>query len=253
MSRRAAPPSRALTPEQLALFKSEPLVPEEAVAATLKGMGAALFRHLEREDLRSIATIAVMESTASYDPARGSTYRTWAFFAAVNALLQNGRAEHQRHAKARALVRASVLMYLGRSSLGVDIGVETEETLTAKLHSYTNPVVVLALKEVAAMKPTTGGEDEVGELETAARAGDALREALSHCGAEERRVLEMHFRDGIPLTEVAAALGVDASGYRTFVRRFHDALAALREALAKRGIRERPPWREEVAGEVLGR
>jgi hypothetical protein len=35
----------------------------------------------------------------------------------------------------------------------------------------------------------------------------------------------MHFAERRPLTEVAAAMGVDAHGYATFVRRFHGVLA----------------------------
>ena len=252
MSRRAAPPPTALTPEQLARFHSEPGLPEAVVAATVKAMGESLFRHLERDDLLSIARIAVLEAAAKYDPALGSSYSTFAFFTAVSKVLLSAREEHQRYAKARGMVRASVLMYFAQASVGAEIGVETEETLNAKLHGYTNPVIALALKEVAAIEPTVGGEDEPVELEAAARARDALREALSRCAADERRMLELHFRDGLPLTEVAAAMGVEPRGYRTFVRRFHDALAAIREVLAKRGIPERPPWREAVGGEVLG-
>ena len=54
------------------------------------------------------------------------------------------------------------------------------------------------------------------------------------------------------MSEVAAAMGYEGGRYRTFVRRFHDALAALRTGLKKRGIKERPPWRRGVSGHALG-
>ena len=171
--------------------------------------------------------------------------------AAVHKVLQAGREEGRRYAKARALVRASAMAYFGRASASVEIGFETDASLTAKLNGFTNPVLGLAMMAVATLTPTAGSADEAAEIEAAALAGDALREVLPAEGSEERRMLEMHFAQGMPLTEVAAAMGVGGPGYRTFVRRFHDVLASLREGLRERGIGERPPWREEVSGHAL--
>jgi hypothetical protein len=89
------------------------------------------------------------------------------------------------------------------------------------------------------------------EFEAAAVAGDALRAVLPPEGSDERRMLEMHFVERVPLTEVAAAMGVDDSGYRTFVRRFHELLASLRDGLYRRGIMEIPAWREDLSGHAL--
>jgi DNA-directed RNA polymerase specialized sigma24 family protein len=251
MSRPARPGPAELTPAQRALFDGEPGLAEEAALAALKGAGEARFRHLAWEEMVSIASVAAMEATATFDPATGEPYRTWGFFAAVHAVLESWREEGRQYAKARALIRASAMVYFGRASASVDIGFETDGTLTAKLHSFTNPVLGLALEEVAALVPTAGGEDGAAEMLAAARAGEALRAVLPAEGSEERRMLEMHFAQRMPLTEVAAAMGVEGSKYRTFVRRFHEVLASLRDGLRKRGIAEMPSWREGVSGRAL--
>jgi len=248
---RSVPPPPPLTPAQRALFESEPNLAEEAAAAARKTLGAVRFRHLSWEDLVSIAAVGAMEATATFNPATGSSYRTWGFFAAVHAVIDAGRTEHERHAKTRALLRASAMVYFAQAQAAVEIGVDTDASLTDKLHGFSNPVLGLALLEVAAAKPTTGGEGEAVEIEAAARAGDALREALPESGSDERTMIEMRFGKQMPLTEVAAAMGVDERGYRTFVRRFHAAVAAVREGLRQRGIRELPPWREGVSGRAL--
>lgn len=247
----SAPPPPPLTPAQRALFEKEPGLAEEAAEAGRRALGTASFLHLSWEEMVSIATIGALEATVTWNPTAGSSYRTWGFFAALHAVLDAGRVEHQRYAKTRALLRASAMAFFAQAEVGIDLGVDTEASLTDKLHGFSNSVVGLAMLEVAAARPTTGGEDEVAELEAAARAGDALREVLPEVGSDERRMLELRFGEQRPLTEVAAVMGVDARGYRTFVRRFHAVVAALREGLEKRGIRELPPWREAVSGRAL--
>ena len=252
MSRAIVPPAPALTPEQRGRFDDEPGLAEEAVAAALSAMGPARFRHLSRDELLSIASIGAMEAATTFDPTRGDTYRTWGFFAALHAVLEGAREEQRRYAKVIALIRASAMVYFAETDVGVEVGVDTEASVKEKLHGFTNPLLGLALAAVAAAKPETGGQDELIEREAAARAGDALREVLQDLTADERRMIELRFVEEKTLAEVAAAMGVHARGYRTFVRRYHELLASLREGLSARGIREMPPWIEEVSGHTLG-
>jgi DNA-directed RNA polymerase specialized sigma24 family protein len=244
-------PPPELTPAQRKLFDDEPGLAEDAVNAVMKELGAAIFGHFSREEMLSIATLGALEATTTFEPAAGQAYRIWGFFAAVRRVLDCRREDHARHAKTRALLRANVLVYFGSASAEVEVGVDTDASLANKLHGFTSPTLALAVLEVAAQEPTTGGEDEVVEREAAARAGDALRQALPAAGTDERRMFDLHFGEHKPLTEVATAMGVDKAGYRTFVRRFHEALAALREELAKRGIKKIPPWREDASGRAL--
>jgi RNA polymerase sigma factor (sigma-70 family) len=253
MSRRAAPRTTELTPAQRALFESAPGLAEEAAHVAVRGAGEARFRHLSWEEMVSIATIAAMEATTTFDPAGGESYRTWAFFSAVCKVIDAGREESRRYAKVKAAIRANAMVYFGRVAAGeVEIGVDTEASLTDKLYAVTNPVIGLALLEAAVSRQVAGEEDEVAEVDAAARAGEALRQALPAEGTDERRMLELHFVQRKPLAEVARDMGVDARGYRTFLRRFDQVLAGIRDGLLRRGIAEMPPWREDVSGRPLG-
>jgi RNA polymerase sigma factor (sigma-70 family) len=251
MSPRAVPRATGLTPAQWDLYNGEPDLPTKVAAAAVKAMGEVAFRHLSWDDLSQIAAVGVLEATASFDPTRGGEYERYAFFSALGVVLDSARTEHERYTKARALVRASALIYFRDTQLVMEIGCETEESITAKLHGYTSTTVARAMLEVASMKPTTGGVEEAEERRAAARAGEALRAVMPAPGSVERRVLEMHFGLGMPLTEIAAEMGVDGTGYRTFVRRFHDVLEGMGEGLAARGIRERPAWMQGVSGRAL--
>jgi DNA-directed RNA polymerase specialized sigma24 family protein len=200
LSRRSSPPPPPppLTPEQRALFESEPDLAEAAVAAAIKDLGKEGFRHLSRDEMLSIATIGAMEAATTFDPASRAKYRTWAFFRALHAVLNASSRERRRHAKTNALLRANVTAYSGRATAEVEIGVDTDASLVDKLHGFSDPVLGLALLEVAAFKPSAGGDDEV---EAAALAGDALRDVLPPVGSAERRMLEMHFAEKMPLSE----------------------------------------------------
>lgn len=252
MSRRAPRPPSALTPEQRERFDSEPGLAEEAARAALQILGRACFRHLEWEEMMAIAAIGVMEATVSFDPACGSSYRTWAFFKGVHRVLDAAREEAEQHGKTRALVRATVLTYFAQASTSIDLGFETEASLTDKLHDFTDPVLALAMLEVAASRSSAGGEDEIAEREAAERAGDALREVLAELPPDDRRMIDLHFVERIPLTQVAAVMGGDKVSYWVFVRRFHEVMAALRRGLERRGIAEAPPWMEGISGNALG-
>jgi DNA-directed RNA polymerase specialized sigma subunit len=242
----------ALTRAQRALLDAEPDLPERAARAAVRSYGEARFCHLSWEERIAIAALGVLEATRRYDPSRGQTYRDWAFFAGVNRLLDAGREERAAYAKARALVRAAALSHFAEAQPRVEIGVDTTESLAAKLAAFSDPLVGHALMALAVAPLSEGGEEELVEREAAARAAEALRAALPPPGTEERRMLELHFVKRAPLTEVAASLGVPEPGYRTFVRRFQEVLAALRRRLREGGIDELPPWREDVGGAPLG-
>jgi len=245
-------PGAPLTPEQRRLFDSEPELPTQAAAAAIKGAGRAAFRHLAFAEMVSIATIGAMEATQVYDPAEGTSYRKYAFFAAVLAVLGEVRREKKGHAKMRAMLRASAMVYFTEVDVDVEIGVDTDESLVAKLNGFSNTILGLAVSHVATMAvPGSFEEDELGEREAAAQAGEALRALLPAPGSAERTVIDLYFVQGLPLTKVAEAMGIDKPRYQTFRRRFHELMASLREGMEARGIDGRAPWREDISGHAL--
>jgi DNA-directed RNA polymerase specialized sigma24 family protein len=243
---------QGLTPAELALFQSEPGLPAQAAKEASKAAGMKVFDYLKPGDLAAIAAVGALEATRTYDPAGETPYRAWAYFNAVRAVLDAARWENRAHAKIRALLRASACVYFAGAPVGVDVGFETDASLLEKLHGFTNPVLGLAIAYVATLEPETGGEDEVIAVETAARTGDALRELLPAPGTVQRQVIDLHFVQGLSLAQVAEVLGYEKSAYTTFWRNFQALMSWLRTGLVARGINQRPAWREEVSGRVLG-
>ena len=117
MSLRVVPPPSPLTPAQRALFDSEP--PDLAADAADHGyreLGGKCFRHLSRAEMLSIATIAAMEATVTFDPALGAKYRPWAFFRAMGAVLNAAKREGMQYRKTNALIRAHMMAHFGRAT-----------------------------------------------------------------------------------------------------------------------------------------
>jgi DNA-directed RNA polymerase specialized sigma subunit len=250
VSLRVVPPPSPLTPAQRALFDSEPDLAADAADAAYRELGGACFRHLSRAEMLSIATIAAMEATVTFDPALvGAKYRPWAFFRAMGAVLNAAKREGMQYGKTNALIRAHMMTHFGRATAEVESD-DTDESLTDKLHDFSNPVLGLALAAVAAGTPA-GDVDEVAEVEVAAMAGEALRVVLPPVGSAERRMLEMYFVERKSLAQVATAMGVDERRHKTFARRFDQVLASLRAGLLARGICEMPPWQEDMSGRAL--
>jgi DNA-directed RNA polymerase specialized sigma24 family protein len=253
--RRRRPDGRptTLTPEQEALFEGVSDVPAEAASAALREHGA-LLRHLTEDEVLSLAVIGGMEATASHK-AEAGPLRQWVFFGALHRVLDNARAEHKRHAKVLALVRAAAALHWSGFAEAVEIGDEEAE-LRDKLHAASDGFYAqAALRMAAAAEPpdSSDAEEELGLRRAAAWAGDALRAALEGLTPQERWILEQHFRAKQPLTTIAAELGVKPSQYRTFVRDFHRLLGTLGGRLRTLGMKEMPAWWPEVSGTALGR
>jgi DNA-directed RNA polymerase specialized sigma24 family protein len=246
-----AGPTR-LTPEQEALFEGVSEVPAEAASAALREHGA-LLRHLTQEEVLSLAVIGGMEATASHR-AEAGPLRQWVFFGALHRILDSARAEHKRHAKVLALVRAAAAVHWSGFVEGVEIGDEEAE-LRDKLHAASDGFYAHAALRMAAadLPDSSDAEEELGLRRAAAWAGDALRAAIETLTPEERWILEQHFRAKHPLTQIAAELGVTPSQYRTFMRDFHRLLGRLGRRLRTLGMKEMPPWWPEVSGTALGR
>lgn len=62
---------------------------------------------------------------------------------------------------------------------------------------------------------------------------DALRDALALISAEDRLILELRFRDGLPLTRIAAVVQIEA---RPLQRRIDTITTVIRESLFTQGI-----------------
>ena len=237
-----------LTPEQRALFDSAPGLAARAVAAVANERGIS--QEYDAEPL-STATVAAMEATVTYDARRGVSYDQWGFFHACYAIYNTFRDDKSHHTKMLALVRAAFLVHYAHATETFDLFGDTEAAYEEKLHGFSGSPIGHALLYVATLVPTTGGDDDDAvERLAAARAGNALRQVIDGLQPEERRMLDLCYEDGNPMTEAAAILGED--DYRAFTYQFHKLLARLKVRLSALGMREMPSWREDISGKALG-
>ncbi len=243
-----------LTPRQRARFDEVADVPEKAVPAAIKHYGRRTFRHLSDKAMLSTAVVAVMEAAASYNPTKGSTYRGWAFFSAIRALLEEARDESKRYGRVVAVLRAGLMVHAAQVDERIEIGVDGVDELTAKLHRASDGFYARALLELSASDPpvVSDAEEDRALHEAAVWAGEVLRKALAAFNPPQRTVLHQHFAERKPLTEIAAQMGVPAPRYSTFVRRFHELIAAVGVRLRELGMIELPPWSSELSGTALG-
>jgi DNA-directed RNA polymerase specialized sigma24 family protein len=248
-------PPPTVTPQQRARFDDEVAdVPAKAVAAAVKHYGRRTFRQLSDKAMLSTATLAVIEAAATFDPAKGSTYRDWTFFSAIRALLEEARDEDKRYGRVLAVLRAGLTIHAAYVEERIEIGVDGEDELNAKLGRASDGFYARALLDLAASDPPVVSDAEEDQIlrEAAVWAGDVLRRALASFDEAQRTLLDLHFALRKPLTTIAAEMGVPAPQHRTFFRRFHQLISEVGVRLRELGMIELPPWSSELSGTALG-
>ena len=71
-------------------------------------------------------------------------------------------------------------------------------------------------------------------FDTTTVSADAFDRAFDRLSMDQRAVLDLHYRQDLPVVDVAARLGIPAG---TVKSRLHGARAALERALAREGFR----------------
>ena len=205
--------------------------------------------HLDYEDLVSAGTCGLIQAAASYDPSKGSSFKTHAYTRVRGAIIDELRRadglSRQARGKVKKLQRASdaLTQQLGREpspdELGAELGIGSEEL---------DEVLGLAQRSslISLEHEGEGGEDGGGlrdllrsfgppPEDRAARAElvEALRSALTTLKPREREVVGLYYHEGLRLREIGGLLGVSESR----VCQLHPrALRALRSALSQRGF-----------------
>jgi DNA-directed RNA polymerase specialized sigma subunit len=247
-------PPPTVTPEQRARFDEVADVPAVAVRVAVKHYGRRTFQRLEDDAMLSTATLAVMEAAATYDPAKGSGYRDWAFFSAIRALLEEARDEAKHYARVLAVLRAGLTVHAAHVEERIEIGVDGEDELSAKLGRASDGFYARSLFELAASDPPVVSDAEEDQIlhEAAVWAGDVLRKVLATFQEGQRTLLELHFARRKPLTKIAAEMAIKTVHRRTFYRHFHQLISEVGVRLRELGMIELPPWSSELSGTALG-
>lgn len=223
-----------------ALLREGAEIVEQLAGRLARSLGG----RIERDELRGIGRLALVEIVRDYDPARGG-FRTYALQRIRWALLDGVRREtHGRAtlARARALSAAervaSVAIADAERREAARAAPADEETYQEDLRALlAGSAAAMAVGLVAAGGDLTGivdeatsPEDRTANLEVAR----ALRACVEALPDRERTLVERHYFDGEPFDAIARDLGVSKS----WASRLHDrAVRALAEGLVRRTAR----------------
>jgi RNA polymerase sigma factor for flagellar operon FliA len=154
---------------------------------------------MEREDLVSWGMIGLVRAARAWDPERAGSFTTLACTVIERSIARGVRRDGKPE-------QAAVTLSLDSLVSGEESG-EREESFLERL---------------------AGEQDVEGEiLEDASR--DAVRRAVAALPESQRRLIELHFYQDIPVAEAAVALGLSR---QSAFERQRTALRKLRSALA---------------------
>jgi DNA-directed RNA polymerase specialized sigma subunit len=167
---------------------------------------------------------------------------------------EEARDEHKHYGRVLAVLRAGLTIHAVHVDERIEIGVDGVDELTAKLDRAGDGFYARALLELAASDPpvVSDAEEDLALHEAAMWAGDVLRKALASFDDAQRNVLALRFTKRKSLREIATQMGVPPPRYSTFVRRFHDLIAAVGVCLRELGMIDLPPWSSDLSGTALG-
>jgi RNA polymerase sigma factor for flagellar operon FliA len=170
---------------------------------------------VERGELVALGRAALCDAARTFDPARGTPFDTFAWARVNGAMVGAARDELDHRHVARSAVAAAEAL-AGDWPLEGDVLRDGDDDHRRRLETFADGLAA-AMFASALGTVATGGEDEaVGRLGYAA-AMRALGEAKARLGDRDRRLVELHYEQGVPLRDAADALGVS---YAT-VRRMH--------------------------------
>lgn len=202
------------------------------------------------DELVSAGAIGLMQAAATYEPARGLTFSTYAVPRIRGSMLDElRRSDHmsrggRKKARALANARETLTHRLGREPKSVEVAAELGITV-ASLHDWemdvdnanevSLDVAPRALREDGTQQITAAGavpddrslgvEERLGQEERLALLGIALRRLRP----QERTVLALYFYEELTLQQIAQVLGLSASRISQIRG---EAIARLRTLLA---------------------
>ncbi len=174
--------------------------------------------HVALEDLVALANAGLAEAAERFDPERGASFATFAWYRVQGAILDGLRAQAQlpRRTWARLVALRAASEYLehcGERAPG-DAAAPDDAALpaVARAMSAIRTMYVLSLEALRDL-----GFDAAGEAPALpdgidrARAAARLREAVAQLPDKERAVVTKHYFEGKTLLEAGAELGMSKS------------------------------------------
>jgi RNA polymerase sigma factor (sigma-70 family) len=227
--------STALSPEQTRWV--EQFVPR---VAELAHHMARRVPNVSEEDLVSAGYEGLVQAALRYEPGSGVPFAAWAHYRVRGAMIDAGRRaapEIRRQARAMRVLEASqaLLVHAQRKLVHRDVvdprSLRERVAVAAELVAQTTTAVMLSRlgpedpETLAATEPDA--ESEIGKQQELG----VVRRALAGCSAQERRLIDALYVQGLSMHEYAQEVGKSVS---TVSRHHAKLLARLSEVL--RGV-----------------
>ncbi|MBS1122757.1 MAG: polymerase sigma factor for flagellar operon [Deltaproteobacteria bacterium] len=180
-------------------------------------------QHVELDELVALGNMGLAEAAARYDPARGASFSTFAWYrvqgSIMDGLRRNTQLPRRVWAKLVALRAASAyLEHQGERDAGAAAGgiapAAKADALAAiqKAMSAIRTMYVTSLDGLrdAGFEPASGAPGITEQLDLG-RLSSRLREALEQLPERERALLTKHYWEGKNLLEAGEELGISKS------------------------------------------
>ena len=183
---------------------------------------------LDRDDFYSCGVVGLMHAASTFDPARGASFKTFAYTAIRGAILDEVRKHdpvpRNRRDRLRKMNRADAAL---RADLGREPTlVELAQTLGCDEQDLDDDLQALHTSRTLSLDETYGGDDDAGALSSQIAATDVIdpglhatsREdverltmAITELPATDRHVVVLYFHEQLFLKEIGEILGVHES------------------------------------------
>ncbi|MBI4880122.1 MAG: sigma-70 family RNA polymerase sigma factor [Planctomycetes bacterium] len=179
---------------------------------------------VDREDLVSVGTLGLLKAARTYQPARGASFRTFAFLAIRAAVLDELRRCDPLPRGARA--RLKQLASLEREFRAAHGRLPTPEEIALELNIGAVQVASLLaqseedrlLRSSVALdvarqscEPVDATADEPSERAARNEELELVQQAIADLPQRERQVFVLYFSEGLYLKEIGDVLGVTES------------------------------------------
>jgi RNA polymerase sigma factor (sigma-70 family) len=222
-----------LTPAQRALVQQGLPLAERlgrVVAARYRGL-------VEPADLEALGRAGLVKAALSFDPARGTPFETFAWGFVRGEMMRSVRDEAEHKSLLRS-ARAAAHGWLEQQTLGGDLLRDTDDDHAKRLEAFSDGLVAAMVTGLVAAAETRAGEEATIAKHAYGAAMRALGAAMGELNARDRKLLELHYWQGLELKQVATVLG---AGYTTVRRQHKHAIERLGKLLRGRGVDAPPP------------
>jgi len=200
-------------------------------------------KHVGYEELLSLANAGLAEAAARFDPARGASFSTYAWYRVYGSVIDGIRraVNLPRSDWARLVALRGAAQYLEQRSQREDgakqagAAQQTPAEALAALRDAMAAIKTIYVTSLEAIAETEGFAPAEPAPEMAARIdsqrmGRRLRKAIGALPEKERELLKKHYFEGKDLDEAGGELGISKS----WASRLHArAVERLRDAVAE--------------------